>query len=96
VAEVGNVVWCTGFTPGFSWIDLPVHDEDTDVRHHRGVVDDFPGLYFVGLKFLHAISSAQIHGVGRDADRIADLVAARERDAEVRAGRPAVRRSTAS
>ena len=22
--EVANVVWCTGFHPGFSWIDLPV------------------------------------------------------------------------
>jgi hypothetical protein len=24
VLDVANVVWCTGFDPGFSWIDLPV------------------------------------------------------------------------
>ncbi|MCA1679617.1 MAG: hypothetical protein LC777_12045, partial [Actinobacteria bacterium] len=28
-------------------------------------------LYFIGLKFLYSVSSEQIHGVGRDADRIA-------------------------
>ena len=25
--EVANVVWCTGFHPGFTWIDLPIWDE---------------------------------------------------------------------
>ena len=23
VLDVANVVWCTGFAPGLSWIDLP-------------------------------------------------------------------------
>ena len=27
VLDVANVIWCTGFQPGFSWIDLPVFDE---------------------------------------------------------------------
>jgi hypothetical protein len=40
------------------------------------VVAAVPGLYFVGLMFLYAASSAQIHGVGRDAERIAKLIAA--------------------
>ena len=26
VLEVANVIWCTGFHPGFSWLDLPVFD----------------------------------------------------------------------
>ena len=76
--DVANVVWCTGFHPAFSWIDLPVIDEDAHEPDHRsGVVEDMPGLYFVGLKFLHSVSSEQIHGVGRDAARIAGLIAAR-------------------
>jgi putative flavoprotein involved in K+ transport len=79
VLDVANVVWCTGFHPGFSWIDLPVFGPDGDVRHDRGVAADEPGLYFVGLHFLSAMSSEMIHGVGRDAARIAGLVAARER-----------------
>jgi putative flavoprotein involved in K+ transport len=77
VVDVTNVVWCTGFTPGFSWIDLPVFDADGEVRHVGGVVEDQPGLFFVGLHFLYAFSSEMIHGVGRDADRIAALVAER-------------------
>lgn len=32
-----------------------------------------PGLYFVGLPFLYALSSEMIHGVERDAVRIAEL-----------------------
>jgi putative flavoprotein involved in K+ transport len=74
--EVANVVWCSGFHPGFSWIDLPVFGPD-EPKHDRGVVDSQPGLYFVGLKFLYSKSSEQIHGVGRDAARIADMIAAR-------------------
>ncbi|MFN2526382.1 MAG: hypothetical protein ABR505_08995, partial [Actinomycetota bacterium] len=35
------------------------------------------GLYFIGLKFLYSVSSEQIHGVGRDADRIARKIESR-------------------
>ena len=74
---VRNVVWCTGFRPGFpEWIDLPVLDGEHPV-HESGIVPDLPGLYFAGLLFLHAVSSVMIHGVGRDAERVARAVAAR-------------------
>jgi putative flavoprotein involved in K+ transport len=76
VLDPANVIWCTGFDAGFDWIDLPVHGE-TEPLHERGVVPSQPGLYFVGLRFLHSVSSSMIHGVGRDARRIAGLVAAR-------------------
>ena len=74
--DVANVVWCSGFHPGFSWIDLPVLGPQ-EPNHDRGVVDSEPGLYFVGLRFLYSKSSEQIHGVGRDAGRIAEMIAAR-------------------
>jgi putative flavoprotein involved in K+ transport len=77
VLDIANVIWCTGFHPGFSWIDLPAFDEKHQPLHERGVVADVPGLYFVGLHFLTAISSAQIHGVARDAEYIANKIAAR-------------------
>jgi len=70
VLDVTNVVWCTGFHPDFSWIDLPVF-EDGEPLHERGIVTTEPGLYFVGLHFLYAVSSAMVQGVGRDARRIA-------------------------
>lgn len=75
VLDVANVVWCTGYHPGFSWIDLPVFDQMGDARHERGIVPDERGLYFVGLHFLYALSSTMIHGVGRDAERIASAIA---------------------
>ncbi len=77
VLDVANVVWSTGFHPGFSWIDLPVFDERREVIHDSRRRRGAPGLYFVGLHFLYAMSSAMIHGVGRDAARIVDTLAAR-------------------
>jgi putative flavoprotein involved in K+ transport len=75
VAEVSNVVWCTGFTPDFSWIDVPVPMHNGYPIHKRGVVGGTPGLYFVGLLFLHSLSSALLGGVGRDAAHIVDHIA---------------------
>ena len=77
-----NVVWCTGFHPGFSWIDLPVFDADGRPKQERGMALDQPGLYFVGLHFLYAFSSTMIHGVGRDADRVASTIEERVRATE--------------
>jgi putative flavoprotein involved in K+ transport len=77
VLDVSNVVWCTGFYNGLSWVDLPVFDADGEPRHEAGVVPGEPGLYFVGLHFLYAFSSTMIHGVGRDAQRVADGIARR-------------------
>ena len=71
---VSNVLWSTGFHAGFEWIDLPILDESGAPRHASGIVDREPGLYFVGLPFLHAMSSSMIHGVGRDAARIVEAI----------------------
>src|SRR5918995_608324 len=74
--EVANVVWCSGYRPDLSWIDLPVQDDDGQPRHDRGVVAGQPGLYFVGLFFQTAVSSALVGGVGRDAEQIVARIAA--------------------
>ncbi|HEX7050742.1 MAG TPA: NAD(P)-binding domain-containing protein [Longimicrobiales bacterium] len=89
--DVSNVVWCTGFDADFSWIDLPALDENDQPVHVHGVVPGVPGLYFVGLHFLYAMSSGMIHGVGRDAERIANAIADRARTIaeQPRAGRSA-------
>jgi putative flavoprotein involved in K+ transport len=71
------VIWCTGFQGGFSWIDLPVVDADDEPIHESGIVPGETGLYFVGLHFLHALSSTMIHGVARDAQRVVDTIAER-------------------
>jgi putative flavoprotein involved in K+ transport len=81
VIDATNVIWCTGFHPGLSWIDLPksVYGADGEPVHERGIVPGEPGFYFVGLHFLYSFSSTMIHGVARDAERIADTIHARIR-----------------
>ena len=76
VVDVANVIWCTGFHQDFSWIDVPVFGEDSEPVHARGVCSE-PGLYFVGLDFLHAFTSENVGGVGRDAKHIAKHIASR-------------------
>jgi putative flavoprotein involved in K+ transport len=78
VLDVANVVWCTGFEPAFDWIDVPGIARDDPITD-RGVVAGQPGLYFVGLLFLYAVSSAMIHGLARDANHVARHIAASQR-----------------
>ena len=77
VLDVANVVWCTGFKRGFDFVKLPIFEESGEPRHDAGVVTEEPGFYFVGAHFLYAMSSTMVHGVGRDAARIAGVVAKR-------------------
>jgi putative flavoprotein involved in K+ transport len=68
------IIWSTGFTPDYSWIQLPILGADGYPRHVRGAALDAPGLYFLGLRFQHRKTSALIGGVGADAAYVADLI----------------------
>ena len=81
VVDVPNVIWCTGYRNEFSWIDLPVFDEDGRPRHYRGVVESEPGLYFLGLVLQYSATSDVLPGRGRDARYIAEQIASRQREA---------------
>lgn len=73
--EASNIVWCTGYRPGFAdWIDVPVLDAAGTPVHERGVTT-VEGLYFLGLFFLHAVWSETIPGVQRDASYIVEHLA---------------------
>lgn len=87
--EVANVIWCTGYEHGFPWIRLPVFDDRGEPRHERGTVAEMPGLYFVGLHFLYAMTSATLFGIGRDAGHVAHAVAARARAIRIAGARSA-------
>jgi putative flavoprotein involved in K+ transport len=72
VLDVRNVVWCTGFRPDYSWIRFPFElGDDGFPVQYRGVVSSSPGLYVVGLPFLHSFASMLIAGAARDAERVA-------------------------
>jgi putative flavoprotein involved in K+ transport len=76
VLDVRNVVWATGFRHDFPWIRVPVIGPDGWPIHDRGVSPSVPGLFFVGLPFQYAASSALIGGVGRDAEHVVDRLMA--------------------
>jgi len=76
VIDVKNIIWCTGFYPAFSWIDIPIF-KDKEPNQERGVVKNEPGLYFVGMHFLYSLSSAMIHGAERDAEHVVSTIASR-------------------
>ena len=79
VLDVANVVWCTGFRSDYGWIDLPLELEDGFPKQYRGAVESQPGLYFLGMLFLHSFSSMLILGAGRDAERIVKHIGARSK-----------------
>jgi putative flavoprotein involved in K+ transport len=72
--EVDAVIWATGYRPDYSWIDLPIFNEDGRLRHRRGVTD-VSGLYFLGLTWQHTRGSALIGWVKDDAAFISERIA---------------------
>ena len=77
IVQPAVVVWCTGFAADYRWIDAPVFDARGLPRHRRGVVAEAPGLFFLGLRFQHRLTSALVGGVGLDAAFIAERAAER-------------------
>lgn len=75
--EVSNVIWCTGFTDDFGWIDPALLDGGGLPRQDRGVALDTPGLFFLGQEFLYAAASATLPGVSRDARYLAGKIPVR-------------------
>ena len=68
--DVDAVIWATGFKVDHSWIDVPVFGDRGRVVHQRGVTE-VPGLYFLGLSWLHTRGSALIGWVEDDAEYLA-------------------------
>ena len=75
---VSTVVWCTGFGGVFSWLQVPAIDAHGRPMHVRGA-SPVPGIYFLGLPWLHTRKSGLIHGIDEDARWIAESVVARVR-----------------
>lgn len=70
------VVWATGYRRTYPWLHVPgVLDERGEVIHRRGVTQ-VPGLYVLGLAYQYRRSSHFIGGVGRDAETLAQSIAA--------------------
>ena len=71
---ISSVIWCIGFAPDFHWLNAPVFTGRGHPVHERGVTA-VPGLYFIGLPWLHTWGSGRFSGVARDAAFIAERIA---------------------
>ncbi|MFC2029860.1 NAD(P)-binding domain-containing protein [Chloroflexota bacterium] len=76
-AGVTSVIWATGYKFDFGLVKLPVLDGDGYPIQKRGITD-YPGLYFVGLPWLHTAKSGLLFGVGDDAAAIVADISGRE------------------
>ncbi|QGK70212.1 SidA/IucD/PvdA family monooxygenase [Allosaccharopolyspora coralli] len=78
--DVDTVLWATGFWQDHSWVDIPAAKDDATgrLRHQRGVTPA-PGLYVLGLPWLHTTGSALLGFVKNDAAYLADQITARTR-----------------
>jgi putative flavoprotein involved in K+ transport len=75
-AGISSIIWATGYEFDFSWIKPPVLAPSGEPVH-RGGITAIDGLYFLGLPWLSKMNSSFLAGVGADAERLADHIAAR-------------------
>jgi putative flavoprotein involved in K+ transport len=76
-AGVSTVIWATGYSFDFRMVQLTVFDTDGYPIQQRGVTS-YPGLYFIGLPWLHNAKSGLIFGVSEDAAHVASHIINRE------------------
>jgi putative flavoprotein involved in K+ transport len=77
-AGVSAINWASGFRCNFDWVKLPILDEAGEPVHRRGVTQ-FPGIYFLGLRWLYKRKSAfMLRASGaEDAAYLAEQIIAR-------------------
>ena len=76
LAEAGitSVIWATGYSSDYGWLDVDIVDANGRPRQTRGVSVE-PGLYFLGLPWQTRRGSSFIWGVWHDAKYLADRIA---------------------
>jgi putative flavoprotein involved in K+ transport len=77
-AGISTIIWANGFRYDFDWIDLPIFANETSssrrVPVHKRGITSVPGVYFLGLPWLHKLKSAFLNGVGDDAQHLAEHI----------------------
>lgn len=76
-AGVTTIIWATGFNFDYSLVRLPVTDSYGFPITQRGATR-FPGLYFIGMPYIHQQKGGLLLGVGEDTAHLAHLITARQ------------------
>jgi putative flavoprotein involved in K+ transport len=74
---VTTVLWANGFRPDHAWVEGVEIDAQGWPVQDRGATPT-PGLYFVGLHWLHKRKSSLFLGVGEDAEHVVATIARRD------------------
>ena len=77
-AGIGTVVWATGFHYRYPWLQVPVVDVHGEIEQYRGITSA-PGLYVIGLRFMHRRNSQFIDGARHDAQTIIEHLVSSDR-----------------
>ncbi|MCX6395492.1 MAG: MSMEG_0569 family flavin-dependent oxidoreductase [Propionibacteriales bacterium] len=72
-AGITSIIWAIGYRPDYRWVRVGVFDGTGRPTHERGVTGA-PGLYFLGLPWLHTWGSGRFLGIARDAEHVAHAV----------------------
>ena len=72
--RIGTIIWATGYAYDLGWVKAPALDTAGRPLQRRGVTQ-VPGLYFLGLHWMHTIKSGLLSGVGNDAECLAEHIA---------------------
>lgn len=73
-AGITTIIWSTGFSRDYDWLDVNAFDTAGRPKHQRGVSCE-PGVYFLGLPYQSRRGSSFIWGVWHDAKHVADHIA---------------------
>jgi putative flavoprotein involved in K+ transport len=68
--NIRTIIWANGYGFSFDWVKLPIVDDNGAPVQQRGVTA-CPGVYFLGLHWMHTFRSAILPFVGRDASYLA-------------------------
>lgn len=71
--KITGIVWSVGFESSFDWIDLPIFNGKGYPNHYRGVSRE-PGVYFLGLPWLHTWGSGRFSGIARDSEFLLEQI----------------------
>ncbi len=70
---ITSIVWAIGYRPDYRFVDVGVFAGSGRPTHSRGVTA-VPGLYFLGLPWLHTWGSGRFLGIAADAEHVAGCI----------------------
>lgn len=72
--KIHTIIWANGYGYSFDWVKLPIVDAKGGAPVQQRGVTACPGVYFLGLHWMHTFRSAILSFVGRDASYLADHI----------------------